>query len=123
MTTVVYICTVCGEFIDIRTDTLYSGEVLRCDRCKEDTVIDLDAPNAPKKRVARYTVETERDAALIRISELEAEVIHWRDAWAKAQVEVDTRPWPEDAKMKIFQLETERDDALAILNEREIQSK
>jgi len=65
--------------------------------------------------------ETKLTAALARVSELEASVIYWRDAWAKAQVEVDTRPFPEDAKMKITNIEAEKDDALALLNKCEIE--
>jgi len=38
---------------------------------------------------------------------------YYREAWAHAQVEVDTRPWPEDAKARISELEDECNAALA----------
>ena len=73
----------------------------------DQTVADL-IPHVAKV-MEQYRQEAPADALLAA----EAEVVLFRAAWSKAQAEVGTRPWPEDAKARISELDDELGLALA----------
>jgi len=51
-----YVCAHCGAFVETPNIQVYSGKVLRCEKCNKVTILDL---STPKERIAKYKLAHE----------------------------------------------------------------
>lgn len=75
---ITYICAHCGQFAEVsfwEVEVFDSGTTLTCDKCGQDTVFDLETPEARAERYGRYDKLLEEHKALQELLAERDEVI------------------------------------------------